>query len=335
MSLQPIGALNAAIYGVYGGQQAGSADFGSGSQAILWSGSSTGWVTLSSNAGAGGIWGSQCVGYVGGTATLWDHGVAVSLNPSGATYSVAIGVRDGQQVGFANLPIERAILWHGTAASAVNLHPAGAISSFAYATDGTLQGGSATFGGTGTYHAATWNGSAATFQDLNPSSAYISEILGMAPGQQVGYAQLIGGQEHAALWSGTAQSFQDFEPTSLPNLSSRLLATTGTEQVGDISVGLPRATIWFGSRDNYLDLQQFLPGNFTSSEATSAYRDGSTLYVGGWGQISGQTQAFLWVGTVPAPGSVLVLLGAAGIAIRRRQRCDQRRPLTAVCTRDT
>lgn len=93
----------------------------------------------------------------------------------------------------------------------VDLHPAGALSSAAVATDGVLQGGwsdwQLQFVET---HATIWNGTAQSFVDLRPSGGY-SRVVGMAPGVQVGEF-VLGGSNRAALWRGTPQSFLDLNP---------------------------------------------------------------------------------------------------------------------------
>src|SRR3954462_1775168 len=100
---------------------------------------------------------------------------AIDLNPSGFTSSEADGIANGQQVGVAAGPAtdfdSHAILWTGTAASAVDLNPSpsGATMSQAY---GVADGQQVGFSGgtaTGNPHAILWTGTAASAVDLNPS----------------------------------------------------------------------------------------------------------------------------------------------------------------------
>ena len=61
-------------------------------------------------------------------ATLWnlDNSTWVDLSPAGTVYSEALGVKDGQQVGYSYVGSTlNASLWNGSAESWVNLAPAG------------------------------------------------------------------------------------------------------------------------------------------------------------------------------------------------------------------
>src|SRR5204862_2050851 len=89
--------------------------------------------------------------------------------------------------------LHHALLWHGSAASAVDLNPAGFESSHALAAWGDQQGGWAGDITNSKYagHAALWSGSARSFIDLNPSAdaaGAVSVISGMNDGIQVGFA---------------------------------------------------------------------------------------------------------------------------------------------------
>src|SRR2546425_8460222 len=55
--------------------------------------------------------------------------VAIDLHPDGFAYSEAVGTFGGQQVGYGilNTGYAHALLWSGSAASVVDLHPAGLI----------------------------------------------------------------------------------------------------------------------------------------------------------------------------------------------------------------
>jgi PEP-CTERM motif len=102
-------------------------------------------------------------GFISGTnnssehALLWTTSGAVDLNPtnlSGISNSVAISTSDTQQVG---LGTGHALLWTGTAASAVDLNPNGFTASEAFGTNGTQQVGCGFVGGSGngTFDGAT------------------------------------------------------------------------------------------------------------------------------------------------------------------------------------
>jgi len=316
-----------AVYGQYQGGGYGSSSGGT-AHAAVWQGSSGSVMNVapqSNSAGITGMWADQMVGLVGFRATLWQGSTLIDLQPPGITYSVAYAVRNGEQVGDASPPAtdERAVVWHGTAASMVSLHPAGNVfASQARATDGTHQGGwvrYGTFPNISGYHAAYWSGTAGSFLDLNPFGVSESYINGMAPGQQVGWTWTQATGTQAAVWSGASGTWRSF---AVPGMgTSELLATTGTEQVGAVHPGLPKAAIWFNTASSYLDLHQFLGSNYYDSTATSVYRDGTTIYVGGWAHngLTNSTEAILWTGTIPAPGAAPLLL-AAGLLARRRRR---------------
>jgi len=303
-----------------------------GRQPIIWDSSASNWISLSpapqtDSGNVFGMWESQQVGALNGRASLWSGSAAshVDLSPPGlGTSSRALAIAGGQQVGDATLLGQepRAALWRGSAASYVNLHPAGALRSFGNATDGLQQGGRADFvvPGIGTVqHAALWNGSAASFVDLNPGPGFFSAILAMSPGQQVGWVHGIGGQR-AAMWSGTAQSWVNLHPS--PAGDSMLFGTNGAAQVGFSHVpgsAFGHAGLWFGSASSFIDLQSFLPARFDSSAAYSVSLVGERLYIAGaaYDPVLGRSEAYLWVGPVPAPASGLVLLGL--LVFRRRR----------------
>ena len=143
---------------------------------------------------------------------------AIDLNPSGFTSSVAEGIGDGQQVGFAaNGGPGQAILWTGTAASALNLTPSGFPNSEALGVGDGQQVGYATPATGVNNHAILWTGTAASAVDLNPNGFTDSIARGVANGQQVGQAAgpATGSHNQAFLWTGTAASAVDLN-TFLP-----------------------------------------------------------------------------------------------------------------------
>jgi hypothetical protein len=76
------------------------------------------------------------------------------------------GVGDGQQVGRALIGgIDHAALWTGSAASFVDLHPAGSNQSRAIDAAGGWQAGYARFGAV--EHASLWNSTASSWEDLS------------------------------------------------------------------------------------------------------------------------------------------------------------------------
>lgn len=279
--------------------------------------------TPQDGGGVFGMFGDTQVG-LGGQASLW-HGTAasqVNLQPPGLGGATPVAIYGDQQVGRVNFPTNfHAGLWHGTAASFVDLNPPGMLGSWANATDGVHQGGQVSLPGPNFgLHAALWSGTAASFVDLNPGPSFASEILGMVPGQQAGWAEdAAWGSRHAAVWSGTASSLIDFNPPG--SAGSQINATTGAIQVGYWGLGgqLPRAGIWFGGPSSFLDLAQFLPAGYSQSNATAVAEVNGQVYVTGWAtRIGGNDEAFVWVG-VPAPATLAAMLGGLVLSLRRRR----------------
>ena len=290
------------------------------------------WTDLTSPNAAGSVLGALGDQFVGSAtapgvsahAMLWN-GVSqnpVDLHPasSGAQYSQALATNGSDQVGFLTyqtpLPVDRAALWHGSAASWVNLHPSNFTYSQATAIHGDVQGGWV-FSASTSYRAVLWNGSASSITHLNPAGANNSQVLGMTQGQQVGWAY-IGFGQHAALWSGTAASFVDLNP---PGHTSGLSATCGSAQVGRaFSSSGGGAAIWFGTAESFTPLWPYLPAGYGNSTATAIYQDGNTFYVAGAAvnSATGNLEAILWTG-IPAP-STASLLAFAGIAAAKRRR---------------
>lgn len=189
VDLNPPGWARSEAFDVAGGQQVGTAQFSSAfvASAILWTGTAESFVILDPpNAGgasrAEGTDGVQQVGFwtLPGPpsirAALWSGTAAshVDLHPDSiGVSSRAFDVSRGQQVGVLRLPVPKpggdsvdvASLWKGSAASWVNLNPAGAISSEAF---GVLNGMQVGYARTVTgRRASLWRGTAASWVDLH------------------------------------------------------------------------------------------------------------------------------------------------------------------------
>ncbi len=164
----------------------------------------------------------------------------LDLNPGGFTESYAYGVGGTQQVGYASGPatsfVAHAILWKGSAASAVDLNPTGFNQSFAAATNGTQQVGQGEGTATGgNEHALLWNGSATSYVDLNPSGFTSSFADAISGTWQAGYGQgtATGNANNALLWSGTAGSFIDLQSVLPPTfISSEAYSISGNTVYG-------------------------------------------------------------------------------------------------------
>jgi hypothetical protein len=243
----------------------------------------------------------------------------VDLTPAGATSAEAVATSGGQQVGTVGIGQSRASLWTGTAASWVDLTPAGATQSSALAVGDGQQGGFALVGGV--ERASLWSGTAASWIDLNPEGAFLSDVFGIGGGQQVGRA-LVGSFYSAALWSGSAASYVSLQPAGAE--ASGAYATSEGRQVGYVIMpnGEPRAALWTGTADSWVDLSTFLPAGYLSSSALAIWSDSNFLYVAGYGTtIAGERdEALLWMRPVPAPSALAVLAAGGWITMRRRYR---------------
>ena len=227
-----------------------------------------------------------------GSGPAFAGWTVVSLNPAGATNSVASGISGGQQVGTANFGdgygIPHAGLWSGTAESWVDLAPAGAYGSYASGVSGGQQVGHAWFGGN--LHAGLWSGTAASWVDLNPAGSTYSEGVDISGGQQVGRASIGGDSMHASLWSGTAASWVDLNPAGLTGSSA--WGVSGGQQVGQATVGgWSHAGLWSGSAASWVDLN---PAGASGSEAYGV-SGGKQVGHASWSDI--YMHASLWSGT--------------------------------------
>ena len=128
---------------------------------------------------------------------------------------MALATDGTQQVGSGESPSfsnDHALLWNGTAESAVDLNPAGSLQSFAYGVSGGQQVGQIAMNvpGRGTvFHATLWTGSATSAVDLQPTNLFFpnSIALGTNGRFQVGVGDTGGNTGNSALlWAGTPDS---------------------------------------------------------------------------------------------------------------------------------
>lgn len=120
----------------------------------------------------------------------------------------------GQTIVYSSSPIQlprHASLWSGTAASWVDLNPAGVSLSDAHAVHAGEQVGYVQGSALGSLprSAALWRGSAGSFTNLNPPGASVSEAFGVFAGEQVGQVQFPGQTVWACLWQGDAASWHN------------------------------------------------------------------------------------------------------------------------------
>jgi hypothetical protein len=358
VDLNPAGYITSTASSTDGVQQCGWAysSLGGGNHSMVWSGSASSYVDLHALftwTYCTGVQGGQQVGYGERPvytvfyqhAMLWNGsaGTAVDLQPAtGYPYSKAMGVAYGQQVGYTSTsaypggdtigyqPGSHAMMWTGSAASAVDLHPAGYDGSQALATNGVQQGG---WGyivlGTTHQHAMLWSGTAASAVDLHPAAYSDSRITALTLTQQVGDGWIgpmgqPGSVRHALVWSGSASSVVDLNQY-LPAGYTHAVAT-GVDSNGNV-VGYAYNTFMQG-----MDVPPdaiavvFAPGQGSPTALSSLSLSSSNVAPGAvlQGTVSipavapatGVTISFLSTNTavLPTPGTVTIPAGQTSTA---------------------
>jgi hypothetical protein len=220
-----------------------------------------------------------------------------------------------------------AVMWSGTAASAIDLHPSGFDASAALATDGIQQGGwaySASAAGGSYLHAMMWLGSAASAVDLQPAGFVDTLVSAMGATTQVGEgwtagAFQFGSYRHALAWSGSAASVIDlnqFLPAGYLNATA-----TGIDELGNI-VGYAYNTPPVGSALPADAIAvMFIPGKPSPWALSSVTLNPSTVAPGGKSQgtvtlagpapAAGVTITFLSTNTslAPSPANIVIPAG--------------------------
>jgi hypothetical protein len=228
--------------------------------------------------------------------TLPAHAVYYNvtiLQPAGAYAANAGGT---SQVGYGNATVggpDHALLWSGSAASYVDLNPAGYATSYATGASSTNQVGYGDPPGSNS-HALLWSGTAASAVDLNPTSGYdYTKALAVGGGKEVGFG-FTNSRLHALLWSGTAASKVDLHPGG-SYLDSVATGASDTKQVGygTLANDNHHAFLWSGTSASRVDLT---PSGIADALAYGAW---STKQVG---STCGCTSNFnyhaaLWSGT--------------------------------------
>jgi hypothetical protein len=256
-------------------------------------------------------------------ALLW-HGTAASmvdLNPTGFSNSWAYGVSGNNQVGAGwgdattippRGPVSHALLWHGTADSVVDLHPAGYTGSQANAVfeDKVVGFGFGSPGGL--WHALLWHGAADSVVDLHPAQYPQTFASDLSQDSQVGtgvFSSLPGGERHALLWHGTAASVIDLHSFGFTQTGANAVA--GNLQVGfglgAATGGQQHALLWESTAASVVDLHSALTGlgpSFVSSYAVDIDECGVIVGTAGDGNNS---YAVMW-SPVPEPAGVTLLM---------------------------
>ncbi|HZP65696.1 MAG TPA: hypothetical protein VFB32_05250, partial [Rudaea sp.] len=114
--------------------------------------------------------------------------------------------------------------------------------------------------------------------DLTPSTLSSAYATGLTPRSEVGCGTLAGTSvSHALLWHGSAAGMKDLQPAGFTDSCAR--AAQGKLQVGygHTGSGPLHALLWQGSAKTVVDLHQYLPGTFTSSQAYAIDAAGDIL----------------------------------------------------------
>jgi hypothetical protein len=254
-------------------------------------------------------------------ALIWasPNGEITDLSPTslpGFGTSVAIATDGVRQVGAAGQPpiisqggFFHAVLWSGTADSAVDLNPNGYQFSEALGIGGNQQVGFA--GG----HAQLWTGTADSAVDLHPnfSGFPVSRAYGTDGTRQVGeMIDSLATTPHAILWKGNAASAVDLNPTNLPGFNfSIAYGVNGKSIVGDgggSSISdFSHALLWTAGADSAIDLQ---PTKLSGVFGSVAYNTDGIHQVG-YGLVDlnvGSRHALLWSGTADSAIDLNLLL---------------------------
>jgi hypothetical protein len=244
---------------------------------------------------------------------FWSQaGSGVDLHPPEFRSSAALDTNRQRQVGHGNGPptafARHALLWQGSAAGYVDLHPAGNWNdSVARAVAGDQQVGNINNYFYTSYeriiveHAALWRGSAASVVDLHPNGigcerSYANDTDGM---RQVGYGYFPTSANttpyRALLWSGTAASAVVLHPPGYTHSFAE--GVGGEEQVGygfdARGGGGTRALLWRGAASSIVSL------HLAGYAATSALATNGSMQVG-FGSTPAtdpHSHALLWSGT--------------------------------------
>ncbi len=334
--LNPPGQSNALAFGLGPGNIVGMQGLSQFEHATLWTSPDPASAVDLNPAGAKqsaiiASSGSQHVGSVviNGIrrAAVWNGTTYKSLHLAGYSVTYAQGTDGVHQVGLGttNAGEDRALLWSGSAGTAVVLNPPGSAHAAAYAIGGGRQVGWAKVNPDDWTLpvAGFWSGTAASWTRLGaPAGFHESDAFTISPdGQtQAGFAS--GGPfdtNRAVLWHSTPESFTLLHRAEWFN--SSVLGVDNRFQVGWAVTSEPKcvASLWEGSAQAFTDLSKYVPANFTISQAYSVRSTQSDIWVAGYaydGQ-AGTYNAILWHRSIPAPGAAALLFIACVCNARR------------------
>ncbi|MBS1706896.1 MAG: hypothetical protein JST40_13605 [Armatimonadetes bacterium] len=202
------------------------------------------------------------------------------------------GYQGGTVVATSSSPYNRASLWHGSAASRVDLNPSGYTSCGVHDIGSGTQVGFGYTSENGPVHAMLWAGSAASAVDLNPSNAPGSSAYCVDGSTQGGFYYLPSGEFHAVIWHGSAGSAIDLNPAGI----TQSLVNTAADGFqfgygsGPVTSNYLHALMWRGTAKSATDLH---PNGYLMSEVQGASHGVQVGYA-----LSGnQYRAMLWRGS--------------------------------------
>lgn len=222
INLLPVGrgSTFGEVKGLDGNRQVGWInDLQSGTVAAYWEGTASSFRALALThpdyigGRANAIAGDQVVGeasYLRGRggehACMWNlaTGAWVDLQPANGVFSTARDTDGEYQVGYLYLTGRSqpsAVMWHGSAASAVVLEPPGSRGSECFAVANGTQVGHVQTADL-VMRPVVWHGTAASWRDMLPSGYIEGQILGTTGDFHVGWAYRNDFGSTAMLWFG-------------------------------------------------------------------------------------------------------------------------------------
>ena len=210
---------------------------------------------------------------------------------------------EGVQVGHGRSTADfetHAILWRGSADSAVDMHPPGFQISLAVDTDGQTAVGYGFNPSVGPTHAILWPDlNSNEVIDLTPPQFDFSQAFAVSGDSQVGFASGFDGLGHGILWHGLPESFVDLTPAQAD--FCEVLGVDGPVQVGHAngprSFNNSVALLWRGTAESAVILH---PPDFLFSIAEDVRVSPRGVVVAGYGAPRGSNfrpHALVWLGS--------------------------------------
>jgi len=324
LDLHPATFTNSEAHAISGKQITGGVNLNlAGGGATMWQGSSTGVQFLSTTANAAGIANGCASGHQSGTITvgtgvaaashaaLWNStaGTLIDLHPGpDFIHSLIYASDDTNQVGSfvvdsgGTFSAGRPCMWTGTAASFIDLTPPGVQTGEVHGVAGGQQVGATFDSFLGM--ACMWTGTPESFLSLNPADALASAATCTDGEYQYGTIGILDPVTgiFPCRWHGTAESWELFSMPDQTTHWGEVHATHGGVQAGYITdndgVSNARACVWESGLNSFADLHQYLPAQFTQSNALGVWKhapSGSTYIVGYAGADDNHRHAVMWV----------------------------------------